>query len=117
MMALPSGATMRRRKFITLLGGGAAWPLFAHAQQTNQIRRIGLLMTMAESEPEAQARLTAFRAGLREKGWLEGRNIQIDYRFAAGERERAGSAAKDLVKLAPDVLLALWRAWLSLEEI
>src|SRR5215510_3751718 len=97
---------MSRRKFITLLGGAAAWPLVSHAQQTNRLRRIGLLMTIAEKEPEAQARLSAFRAGLREKGWIEGRNIQIEYRFAAGEPERARVAASDLVKLAPDVILA-----------
>lgn len=105
---------MRRREFISLFGGAAAiWPLALHAQQDQRPRRIGMLMTMAEGEPEAQARLTAFRAGLREKGWVEGRNIQIDYRFAAGEPERVGSAAKDLVKLAPDVVLANGRAILA----
>jgi putative tryptophan/tyrosine transport system substrate-binding protein len=105
---------MRRREFITFLGGAAAnWPLVVSAQQAERIRRIGLLMTIAENEPEAQARLAAFRTGLRETGWVEGRNIQIDYRFAAGEPERVQSAAKDLVKLAPDVVLANGRAILA----
>jgi ABC-type uncharacterized transport system substrate-binding protein len=104
---------MRRRKFITLLGSAVAWPLVSRAQQTDRLRRIGLLMTISEKEPEAQARLAAFRAGLREKGWIEGRNIQIEYRFAAGEPERARVAASDLVKLAPDVILANGRAILA----
>jgi putative ABC transport system substrate-binding protein len=105
---------MRRREFITLIGSAvAAWPVASHAQQTNRLRRIGLLMTIAEKEPEAQVRLSAFRAGLREKGWIEGRNIQIEYRFAAGEPERARAAAGDLVKLAPDVILANGRAILA----
>ena len=105
---------MRRRQFISLIGGAAAiWPLTLYAQQNQRPRRIGLLMTIAESEPEAQARLAAFRAGLRENGWVEGRNIQIDYRFAAGDPERVGSAAKDLVKLAPDVVIANGRAILA----
>jgi len=109
----PSGEAMRRREFLSLIGGAAAWPLASHAQQTDRIRRIGLLMTISEKEPEAQARLAAFRAGLREKGWIEGRNIQIEYRFAGGEPERARVAASDLVKLAPDVILANGRAILA----
>jgi len=108
------GAVMRRREFIILFSSAsAAWPIVSRAQQTNRPRRIGLLMTIAEKEPEAQARLSAFRAGLREKGWIEGRNIQIEYRFAAGEPERARAAAGDLVKLAPDVILANGRAILA----
>src|SRR6476620_7957177 len=108
------GSSMRRREFITIVGGAAAWLLAAaRAQQRDRLRRIGLLMTIAEKEPEAQARLSAFRAGLREKGWIEGRNIQIEYRFAAGEPERARAAAGDLVKLAPDVILANGRAILA----
>jgi putative ABC transport system substrate-binding protein len=84
----------------------------SHAQQT-QTRRISLLMTIAETEPEAQARLAAFRVGLREKGWIEGKNLQIDYRFAAGEPERARLVAKELVQGSPDVVLANGRAILA----
>jgi putative ABC transport system substrate-binding protein len=74
---------MRRREFITLLGGvAAAWPLAARAQQGDGMRRIGVLMGSAESDQEGQARVAAFREGLRKLGWAEGRNIQIDYRWA-----------------------------------
>jgi putative tryptophan/tyrosine transport system substrate-binding protein len=99
---------MRRREFITIVGGAAAWPLAAaRAQQRDRLRRIGLLMTIAEKEPEAQARLAAFRAGLRERGWVEGRNIEIEYRFAVGDDvEKARALAKELVELHPDVLVA-----------
>ena len=75
-------ATMRRREFITLLGGvSAAWPLAARAQQTERVRRIGVLMGYAESDLDAQAKVAAFRAGLQKLGWAEGRNIQIDTRW------------------------------------
>lgn len=102
---------MRRREFITLIGGAAAWPLLSHAQQ--RMRRIGLLMTIAETEPEAQARLKSFRVGLQQLGWTEGQNIQIDYRFAAGDPERVRSSAVELVRLSPDVILANGTAILS----
>ncbi len=102
---------MQRRHFITLIGCAAASPLVARAQQ--QVRRIGLMMTMAETEPEAQARLASFRAGLRQLGWTEGRNIKIDYRFAAGDPDRVQSSAVELVGLAPDVILANGTAILS----
>jgi hypothetical protein len=84
---------MRRREFITVIGGAAAWPLAARAQR--RVRRVGLLMTMAETEPEAQARLTSFRAALQQLGWTEGHNIRIDYRFAAGDPDRtSGGVAR-----------------------
>ena len=74
---------MRRREFITLLGGAAAaWPLAARAQQAERMRRIGVLMGLAEDDPEMKARLAAFRQGLEKLGWSEGRNVRIDYRFA-----------------------------------
>ena len=79
---------MRRREFITLLGGAAAWPLVAHAQQADRMRRIGMLMSLAETDPEGQARAAAFRQGLKELGWTEGRNIRIEYRFATGSADR-----------------------------
>ena len=97
---------MKRREFIGLSGAAAVWPLAAWAQQVGKVRRIGLLMTMAETEPEAQARLTSFRTGLLQFGWTEGKNIKIDYRFAAGDPERLRSSAVELVHLAPDVIVA-----------
>src|SRR5579863_8295614 len=103
---------MKRRDFITLAGSAAAvWPLAARAQA--RLRRIGLLMTIAETEPEAQARLVSFRNGLQQLGWTEGHNIRIDYRFAAGDPERLQSSAAELVRLAPDVILANGTAILS----
>src|ERR1700746_1538763 len=79
---------MRRRNFITLLVSAAAWPLAARAQQRERIRRIGVLMSLAADDPEGQARLTAFVQGLQELGWTGGRNVQIDYRWPAGDAER-----------------------------
>jgi putative tryptophan/tyrosine transport system substrate-binding protein len=74
---------MKRREFITLLGGTvAAWPLVARAQQTERVRRIGMLMAWAESDPEAQPRLAAFMTTLRELGWIDGRNCRIELRWA-----------------------------------
>ena len=96
---------MRRREFVSLLGGAAAvWPLVAQAQQAE--RRIGLLMGYAESDPEAQARVAAFRVGLQKLGWVEGRNIRIDTRWAALDAEAMQRFAKELVGLQPDVILA-----------
>ena len=98
---------MNRREFITLLGGGVvAWPLAARAQQGERIRRIGVLHSLASDDPEGQARLTAFVQGLQELGWTDGRNVRIDYRWAAGDAERARRYAAELVALAPDVILA-----------
>jgi putative ABC transport system substrate-binding protein len=98
---------MRRREFIRLIGTTAvAWPLSARAQQQERVRRIGLLMNLAEDDPEASARISAFVQRLSQLGWTEGRNLQIDYRWAAGESERYGKYAGELVALAPDVVLA-----------
>jgi putative ABC transport system substrate-binding protein len=96
---------MNRRAFIALLGA-AAWPLAALAQQGERIRRIGVLHSLASDDPEGQARLTAFVQGLQELGWTDGRNVRIDYRWAAGDAERARRYAAELVALAPDVILA-----------
>jgi ABC-type uncharacterized transport system substrate-binding protein len=107
-------AVMQRRAFIKLLSGATvALPLAVQAQPATKVWRIGLLMTMAESEPEAQARLTSLREGLQQLGWKEGHNIRIDYRYAAGDPERARSSAVELVSLAPDVILANGTAILS----
>jgi len=96
---------MRRREFITLLGGAAAWPLAARAQQRGGMRRVGVLMHLAADDPEGQSRLAAFLQGLQEAGWAVGRNVNIDVRWAAGEADRFRKYAMELVALAPDVIL------------
>src|SRR6516225_7902676 len=95
---------IHRRDFITLLGGAAAWPVAARAQATQ--RRIGVFMGYAEGDPEAQALVQVFRLGLRELGWREGENLQIEYRWGASDIEQIRASAKDLVALRPDVILA-----------
>jgi len=93
---------MRRRHFITLLGSAAAWPLALRAQQSGQMRRIGVLMPLASDNPEGQARITAFLQELQKLGWTEGRNLQIEYRWGSGDLQKA---AVELVALSPDVIL------------
>src|SRR5262245_42510693 len=98
---------MRRRDFITLLGGGAAaWPLAARAQQSEPVRRIGVLMLYPESDPQGQLRATALRQGLEKLGWVVGRNVQIDFQWGLGDADWIRSAAAQLLRLAPDVILA-----------
>ena len=98
---------MRRREFITLLGGAAAaWPLAARAQQPLRMRHIGVLMGVAESDPGSLTRIAAFRRGLADLGWAVGRNIHLEYRWAAGDIDRNRAYAAELVALAPDVLVA-----------
>ena len=97
---------MRRRVFIALVGGAASWPLIARAQQTEKMRRIGVAMTLASDDPEAQARLAAFRQTLQDLGWSVGRNIEIDYRWGAGDPGLNRKNASELVALGPDVILA-----------
>ena len=100
-------AFIGRREFITLLGAAAAaWPLAARAQQPDGMRRIGVLMGLAEDDPETRARFAAFRQGLEKRGWSEGRNVRIDYRFAPASAQ-VQVLAKELVALQPDVILAL----------
>ena len=100
---------MRRREFITLLGGAAAaWPLAALAQQGERMRRIGVLPGGADTDdPRSQPNITAFRQALRQLGWIDGRNVQIDARFAEGDPVRNRKYAAELVALAPDVILAI----------
>jgi putative ABC transport system substrate-binding protein len=99
---------MRRREFITLLGGTVAtWPLAAGAQQSERTRRIGVLSSLAETDVEAQAWDTAFRKRLAELGWIEGRNVRIDYRWAAGSVDRMRLFASELVQLNPDALVSI----------
>jgi putative tryptophan/tyrosine transport system substrate-binding protein len=95
---------MRRRDFITLVGGSAvAWPLALRAQQSVQIRRIAVLMPFAKDNSEGQARIAAFVQGLQKLGWTEGRNLQIEYRWGSGDLQKA---AAELVALSPDVIFA-----------
>jgi putative tryptophan/tyrosine transport system substrate-binding protein len=97
---------MSRREFITLLGGAATWPMVAQAQQPERIRRLGVLSNGEENAPQAKARQDAFRKGMEALGWLEGRNIRIDYRYFAGDPDRARAQAAELVALVPDVILS-----------
>ena len=97
---------MQRREFITLLGGAAAWPLAARAQQNDRVRRVGVLMAHTESDPEFQNYLNAFREGLQKRGWIEGRNIRIDTRWGAlDDAEVRQRSAKELLALEPDIIL------------
>ena len=97
---------LKRREFITLLGGAAAWPRVARAQQGKQARRIGVLMPFTKDDPEDQLRRAVFQQGLQQLGWTEGRNIRIEYRWFAGEPARAQAMAKELVELQPDLIVA-----------
>jgi len=95
---------MRRREFITLLVGAAAWPLAARAQQLDRMRRIGVLMGFAESDPTAQSWLAAFRNALAQLGWSEGNNLRIEVRWGAADPDRIRTLAKELVDLRPDAI-------------
>jgi putative ABC transport system substrate-binding protein len=98
---------MRRREFFAALGGAAAaWSLAARAQQGERMRRIGVLMSVAADDPEAKNRIAAFLQSLQQLGWTDGRNLQIDTRWAAGNADDARKYAAELVALAPDVILA-----------
>ena len=97
---------MRRRDFITLLGGAAAWPLAARAQQGERVRRIGVLMNVAAADPEGQAQVAAFLQALQQLGWNEGRNVRIDTRWGENDVERDRRYATELLAFAPDVILA-----------
>jgi len=96
---------MKRRQFIGGLGSAAAWPLLARAQQMDRMRRVGVLMDAAEGSSDGQARIAAFRGTLQGLGWIEGRNIQIDYRWGGGDVERTHAYAAELVRFKPDVSL------------
>jgi putative tryptophan/tyrosine transport system substrate-binding protein len=97
---------MRRRKFIQAITAFAAWPFAARAQQAERMRRIGVLMGQAADDPVGQARVKAFQQGLQQLGWTDGRNVRIDYRWAAGNVENSRKYAAELVALAPDVIMA-----------
>jgi ABC-type uncharacterized transport system substrate-binding protein len=97
---------MKRRDFITLLGGAVTLPLAARAQQPERMRRIGVLMSTVADDTEGRARITALLGGLRELGWIDGRNVRIDTRWPKGSAEEVLKYAAELVALAPDVILA-----------
>jgi putative tryptophan/tyrosine transport system substrate-binding protein len=97
---------VKRRAFIAGLGSAAAWPVVARAQQGERVRRIGVLIHFSESQPAGQQYVAAFRQRLKELGWTDGGNVRIDVRWVAGNTERIGSYAAELVALTPDVILA-----------
>jgi putative ABC transport system substrate-binding protein len=98
---------MRRREFITLLGGAAAaWPVAARAQQGNPLRRIGVLMNGVASDPQRRSDLASFVEGLRQLGWIEGQNVHVEVRWNGGNAELARTYAAELIGLMPDVILA-----------
>jgi putative ABC transport system substrate-binding protein len=97
---------MKRREFITLLGGAAAsWPMAARAQQSDWVRRVGVLTYLAKDDPDFPPRMTAFEQALQGLGWIDGRNVRFEYRWGAGRTERYGGYAAELISLAPDVIL------------
>ena len=97
---------MQRRAFITLLGGAAAMPFSARAQESERMRRIGVLMPSTADDAEYQARMAAFLHGLQQLGWSDGRNVRIDTRWAARDAYLIHKYAAELIALAPDVILA-----------
>jgi putative ABC transport system substrate-binding protein len=97
---------MRRREFVTLLGGAAAWPLAARGQQPERMRRIGVLLAGSEDDPYYQAEMAALRGGLQALGWSEGRNLRIDFRYVGIDSNQASAYAEELVSLAPDVIVS-----------
>ena len=101
---------IRRREFITLLGGAAAWPLAARAQQADRMRRIGVLTPLPADDAEGHAFLTAFTQALQQSGWTVGQNVRIDYRWGPGNPATMRKQAAELVALEPDVVLALTTA-------
>jgi putative ABC transport system substrate-binding protein len=98
---------MKRRGFITLIGGAAAaWPLAARAQQGERVRRIGMLLSLDESDAEGKAQLSGFMQGLAELGWTDGRNLRMEVRWGGGDVDRIRTFAKELVAQQPDVIVA-----------
>src|SRR6516225_7281037 len=105
-MRLPNvGGAMRRREFIGIAGGAVAWPLAAHAQQSERPRLIGILIPFDADDPQVKARLSAFRQGLQELGWIENRNICFDYRFTGQDAEGIRTGAEELIAHGPDVIV------------
>jgi putative ABC transport system substrate-binding protein len=96
---------MKRREFITLIGGAATWPLAARAQLTGDVRRVGVLMNVAADDPEGKASIAVFKQAMEQSGWSEGRNLRIDYRGAAGDAERMQALAKEFVAWQPHLIV------------
>jgi putative ABC transport system substrate-binding protein len=99
-------ATIARRPFIAGLGGAAAWPLAARAQQGDRVRRIGALMSLDENDPEVRRRHSAFTQALSDLGWTDGRNVRMDVRWGGGDTDRTRALAQELVGLQPDIIVA-----------
>ena len=97
---------IRRREFVALLGGAAAWPLAARAQQGDRVRRIGVLMGLDENDPLAKTFLSAFIQALAGLGWIDGRNVRMDLRWGSDDINRIRAFAQELVGLQPDIILA-----------
>src|SRR5215472_14445363 len=97
---------MNRREFIAVFGGAAAWPLAARAQQRERVRRVAFLHPYAENDPEVSARVIAFREGLEALGWSENRNIIVEHRYSAGDLRQIEAYTTELVRSAPDVIVA-----------
>src|SRR6516225_10764203 len=95
---------MKRRAFITLLGGAVAWPIAADAQQRDRLRRVALVMQYVESDPQGQLRAAAFRDGLEKAGWVAGRNIAVDYLWGVLDSERTRGITEQLRQQVPDVI-------------
>src|SRR5215469_9618299 len=96
---------MKRREFVTLLGGAAAWPLAARAQQGDRIRRIGVLMPGDENDPVWETRLSGLMQALADLGWTDGRSVRMDLRWAGGDANRIRAFAQELVSLQPDIIV------------
>jgi putative ABC transport system substrate-binding protein len=101
---------MRRREFIAGLGGAAAWPVVARAQQAGRTRRVGVFLTLAVDDPQSKSDMAAFLQVLAERGWIEGRNLQLDYRVGLGDSSNIRKYAAELVALAPDVIFVIGTA-------
>ena len=99
---------MERREFIGLIGSAVlSWPIAVHAQQGQRVRRVGILEGIVEGDPEGRANLTSFLQGLQQLGWIDGRNVQFDVRWGAGDAGRIHKLAAELAGLAPDAILAV----------
>ena len=97
---------MRRRDFIALIGAATTWPLALRAQQPERLRRISVLLGVPENDPETNSRVRAFRLGMRDAGWVEGRNVQIEFRYAGTDPDAIKKHVAELIRLAPDVIVA-----------
>src|SRR6516225_10785335 len=103
-------ATIARRAFIAALGGAAAWPLAAHAQQGDRMRRIGVLMPYDENDPEWKTRFSAFTQALADLGWADGRNLRMDLRWHGDDTNRIPALARELVGLQPEIIVTMFSA-------